>query len=119
MSENSKTDAQHFDVPALRAALQAKMGEHVADYPEHTEQRFPHILAKIAEGWGTSKLDAYLDMLLLPERQERQGFPNDVAIEIFRLSSIHGQLTFDHKATASGWGAVVDADLDKKGFNSQ
>lgn len=119
MDESSKAAAQHYDVPALRATLQAKMGEHVADYPQHVEQRFPHILAKIAECWGTPKLDAYLDMLLLPDRQERQGFPNEVAMDIFRLSSIHGQLSFDTKATSSGWGAVIDADLEKKGFSSQ
>ena len=107
-----------YDVPAIKAVLQEKMGEYVVDYPQHIEQRFPHILAKIAELWGTPQLDAYLDVLLLPERQERQGFPADVATEVFRLSSVHSQITFEQKATTSGWSAVMDAGMEKKAFNT-
>lgn len=115
MGEN----AQVYDVPAIRATLMEKMGEYADDYPQHIEQRYPHILAKLAELWGTTALDKYLDVLLLPDRQERQGFPGDVATEVFHLSSVHGQITFDQKATTSGWGAVIDADLEKKSFNPQ
>lgn len=116
--DESKAE-QVYDVPSIRASLLAKMGEYAGDYPEHIEQRYPHILARLAELWGTPALDKYLDTLLLPDRQERQGFPGNVATEVFHLSSVHSQLTFDQKATTSGWGDVVDTDLDKRGFNAQ
>jgi len=115
MGENT----QVYDVPGIRATLLEKMGEYAADYPQHIEQRYPHILAKLAELWGTPALDKYLDVLLLPDRQERQGFPGDVATEVFHLSSVHSHITFDQKATASGWGLVIDSDLEKKSFNTQ
>ena len=108
-----------YDVASIRATLLEKMGEYAGDYPQHIEQRYPHILARLAELWGTPALDKYLDVLLLPDRQERQGFPGDVAKEVFHLSSVHSHLTFDQKAVTSGWGAVVDADLEKKSFNPQ
>ncbi|MEO8410146.1 MAG: hypothetical protein ABI478_06215 [Propionivibrio sp.] len=114
----TRTHDQTYNVPAIKAALQEKMGAYVADYPQHIEQGFPHVLARIAELWGTPQLDAYLDALLLPDRQERQGFPADVATEVFRLSAIHSEITFEKKATTSGWSEVVDADMEKKGFNS-
>jgi len=108
-----------YDVPAIRAKLLEKMGESVGDsaidrFPEKIAQRFPHILAKVADLWGSAALDTYLDSLMLDERDGRQGFPPDVATEIFSLSSLHGALGFKRVAKSSGWGAAEDPEMEKK-----
>ena len=97
MGESTQTQ----DVAALRAALLAKMGSHADRYPQAIEQRFPRILARIAETWGTYELDHYLEELMLPERQERQGFPTDVATELFHLMNLHG--SFGYQAPPRQW----------------
>lgn len=55
-----------YDISAIRAKLRDKMGELAADnFPEAIAQRFPHILARLADLWGSAALDAYLDELML------------------------------------------------------
>ena len=107
-----KTEA--CDVSAVRADLLLKMGEGAKAYPAQLELRFPRILARIAEQWGTPELDAYLDGLMLTERHDRQGFPPEVAMEIFRLAAVHGALNPESKRMASGWAAVDDATLETR-----
>ena len=110
----SATNGFH-DVSAIRAALLVKMGEAAADsFPEAIAQRFPHILARIADLWGSAALDPYLDSLMFDERDGRQGFPPDVASEIFQLSATHAALGFKRVDRTKGWGAAEDPDLEKK-----
>ena len=48
-----------YDISAIRAKLRDKMGELAADnFPEAIAQRFPHILARLADLWGSAALDA-------------------------------------------------------------
>ena len=69
-----------YDISAIRAKLRDKMGELAADnFPEAIAQRFPHILARLADLWGSAALDAYLDGLMLDDRGGRQGFPSTLA----------------------------------------
>jgi len=110
MSEMNATP----DVAAIRNKLLAKMADRAEDYPLHIELRFPHILARIADLWGTAELDAYLDVLMLPDRQDRQGFPPEVAMDVFHLSTVHGTLGLAPKVTHTGWAGVEDAELEKK-----
>lgn len=59
-------------------------------YPVELEQRFPRILNKIAELWGTSQLESYFTELMIDNRGgNRQGFPKEIAAEIYRLSQEH------------------------------
>jgi hypothetical protein len=102
------------DVQAIKAKLLAKMGARSADYPVHIEQRFPHILANVAKLWGTAELDAYLETLMLPDRDGRQGFPPEVAMEMFHLSFAHAALGLAPKSSGTGWTAVDDVALERK-----
>ena len=57
-----------------------------AKYPHHLEARYSRVLDRIVELWGTPEMDAYFSELMLPKRIDRQGFPPEVASEIFELS---------------------------------
>jgi len=106
-------------VPLIRARLLKKMGENAGEYPSHVEQRFPRILARIAELWGSPELDAYLEELILPDRPGRQGFPHEVGLELFRLAALHDALRLAPKPSASGWASIDEVswqkDEDKEG----
>ncbi len=108
-----KTKEQQ-DVQANKAKLLAKMGKQAGDYPVQIEQCFPHILAKIADLWGTAALDTYLEALMLPDRDGRQGFPPEVATEMFHLSFAHAALGLAPGSSGTGWTAVEDIALEKK-----
>ncbi len=104
-----------YDISAIRAKLQDKMGELAADnFPEAIAQRFPHILARLADLWGSAALDAYLDGLMLDDRGGRQGFPPDVGTEIFRLIALHASLGLTKAGVGLGWSAAEDPELEKK-----
>jgi hypothetical protein len=102
------------DVRAIREMLLAKMGRYEKDYPVQIELKFPRILAKLAELWGTADFDAYVDLLLLSDRDGRQGFPPDVANELFHLSNVHGELGLRPKTNALGWAIAEEVELEKK-----
>lgn len=103
------------DVPALKASLLAKMGEHAGCYPAQIERQFPHVLARLAELWGTRDADRYLDSLMVSDRPNRAGFPPDVAMEIFRLSTAHASYGLSSAAAGTGWDGVDAAARAKKG----
>ena len=99
--------AETYDVLAIRTRLLSKMGACAGDYPHHVERHFPRILAQFADLWGTARLDWYLESLMLPERQERDGFPLDVAIDILRLSRISATRS-SAPTQGSGWSSVEE-----------
>lgn len=101
------------DVTLIKARLLEKMGENASEYPVHIELQFPRILSRIADLWGTAELDSFLSELMLPQRQDRQGFPADVAIELFHLASVHGALGFNSKTAGSGWSSAEEVAWDK------
>lgn len=58
-------------------------------YPHLLEQQFPHVVVKLIELWGFSAINQYFTDLMLHTRAvPRQGFPPDVAKEIFDLSLV-------------------------------
>lgn len=99
---------------AISAELRAKMGDKIGAFPVQLEQRFPRIFARVAELWGKPALDSYLDELMLSDRDNRQGFPPDVAMELFRLVSAHDSLGLSARKAGTGWAAVDDVVLEKK-----
>lgn len=67
-------------------------------YPENLEQKFPLILEKIIQLWGTPEFDSNINKLMLDTRDHmRHGFPPEVASDILHLSLIHSQ---QHGGTA-------------------
>lgn len=95
-------DMGNFDIPVLREKMLAKLGGKADAYPHRIEQRFPRILARLVELWGRPEADAYMNGLLVADRADRQGFPDDVASELFRLSMIHAALQPD-ETDRGGW----------------
>ena len=62
-------------------------------YPHALCQNFSRIVDKIIILWGEPELEAYFNELLMDSRGgTRQGFPPDVASEIFRLSMYHASI---------------------------
>ena len=61
------------------------------------------MLDKIADLWGTPELDHYFAELLITDRPGRQGFPPEVAREIFSLSMVYENLHAKRKAQEDTW----------------
>ncbi len=102
------------EIAAWREQLTSLLGSDAMHYPKSLEASFPHILGKIVSLWGKPDLDAYLDGLMVTERTDRKGFPDDVAMEIFHLSTIHASLHLSDDATGTGWAGVQDPELYRK-----
>ena len=106
---------EDFDIPALKAKLLKSLGPESETYPVLVERQFPHILARVTELWGKAGLDAYLADLMVTNRPGRQGFPHDVALEIFRLATVHSALGLTPKdSPGTAWDWVDDPELFKR-----
>lgn len=58
-------------------------------YPYELEEKYPRILAKIMMLWDKPGMNSYFMELMVPDRQDRAGFPPNIAAEIVRLSLVH------------------------------
>ncbi len=106
---------EEYDVAGLREELLDYLGEHRDAYPKAIEAKFPRILARIVELWGKPDLDAFLGSLMVSDRPGRQGFPPDVAMEVFRLATLYGSLGLAPKQEiGAGWAGIDDAELFKR-----
>jgi hypothetical protein len=113
-NDRHEQESVEYDVQALRAEMLACLGTYREAYPKALEAQYPRILARIVEMWGRAELDAYLGSLLVSERHGRQGFPPDVAMEVFKLMTLYGSLGFAPKQkSGSGWAGIDDAELFK------
>lgn len=62
-------------------------------YPHELEKHFPRILHKMVELWDTPQMEGYFTELMIDNRGgSRQGFPREVASDIYRLSQAHERL---------------------------
>ena len=108
--------ANKFDIPALRKRMLIHLGNKAHAYPHRIEQDFPRILAKLADLWGDPLMDVYMRDLLMTNRSDREGFPDDVASELFQLSLIHGALLQPEEKTevqGGGWSSV-DSEVNSR-----
>lgn len=56
-------------------------------YPRNLVEKFPHVARRIGALWNhDDAISDYLLELMVPRRQGRQGFPNEVGLEIMNLS---------------------------------
>lgn len=72
--------------------LHSLLGAHAGKFPHHTAQRFPHVVDRLADLWGTPAIDGYFSELMVADDRRKQGFPPEVALEIFALSMLHDSL---------------------------
>ncbi len=74
----------------MKNALFAELFRDAPDkYPIALEQKFERILTKISELWRKPEMADYFEDLIIDKRGGRQGFPPDVAADIFRLSALY------------------------------
>lgn len=57
-------------------------------YPHKLEQQFPRVFDRLIELWDSPQLDAYFNELMMNTRDGRQGFPVEIATEIYYLSQV-------------------------------
>jgi ankyrin repeat protein len=65
------------------------LGGDEKHYPRGLEEKYPRILSKIMALWDKSEINQYFMELMVPSRQDRAGFPPDIAGEIVHLSLVH------------------------------
>jgi ankyrin repeat protein len=75
-------------------------------FPRHLAASYPHVLREITEHWNDPAVMAdYFSTLMIPNRPNRQGFPDAIAAEIITLSLAYDKI-FSHNKVQSGdlWG---------------
>ena len=102
------------EIPVLRERLLGLLAGNEKSYPKHLEARFPRILKQVVELWGRPEADAYFNELMVSDRHDRQGFPSDVAMEIFQLSTVHAALHLSDQASGTGWAGIQDPEQFRK-----
>jgi len=75
---------------------------HPDRYPSRLDERYPHILERIAQLWGTTQIDNYLQELLLDSRGGREGFAPDVMRDLMYLQGLH--IEAKERPAADVWG---------------
>lgn len=76
---------RHGKLTKLLAAFSA-VGDKL---PINLQDKFPRIAEKVEELWGTREAMPYLDSLLLSDRDDRNGFNEEVLREITYLKQLH------------------------------
>jgi ankyrin repeat protein len=89
----------------MNAALQEYLESAPHLYPHALERRFARIVEKIAVAWSSpERMTAVFDDLLIDRRGGRQGFPPEIAREIFQLSVAYESLgRTQNEARADVW----------------
>jgi len=82
-------------------------------YPHELEARFPRVFSRIVETWESHEnARAVFDELLIDQRGGRQGFPPEVAREIFQLSVAHERLRAAPVPSGDVWDIEVSNARD-------
>lgn len=85
--------------PKLAQLLEA----HPEAYPQHMQQKYARVLDKISNAWGTEELDAIFTELLVADHENRQGFPTEVAREIFSLHLLYEKSKRNEEQESDPW----------------
>ncbi|UCV10548.1 hypothetical protein KI614_10120 [Dechloromonas denitrificans] len=103
-----------YDILDLRDRLLDFLGTDYKAYPVQLEKQFPRILSNLVKLWGTPAFDAYLSGLIVSDRPDRKGFPPEIAVELFHLSSVYDSHSGKKAASGTGWATLDEGDLYKK-----
>jgi len=77
---------------------------HPERYPAQLESRYPRILDRIAQLWGTNQLEDYLQEVLLDRRDGRQGFAPEVMSDLMYLQGLHFECQAQPEDSTDAWG---------------
>ena len=81
-------------------------------YPHKLEEKFPRVFSKVIELWETPQIDDYFKELMMNDRPGRQGFPTEIATEIFHLSQVRENTRIKpKKKTGDIWEDVELEDI--------
>ena len=97
----------------MNEQLLALLGAHADRYPHKLEASFPHVLDRIVALWGSTELRQFVDALMLADRPGRQGFPPDVATEIFRLANVLDQFDAKPETSKTAWDLALDNEFTR------
>ncbi len=93
----------HCDGVEMNDKLMACLGCHADKYPYQLDAKFPRIADKLAQLWNSAQIANYFTELLLDTRGGRQGFPPDIAREIYRLSVTWDEIQAKSVKSADVW----------------
>jgi len=89
-------------------------------YPYALEAQYPRVMNKIIELWDTAGIEEYLLDLMVDKRGGRQGFPKEVATEIYRLDQLYERTRKASRADSSSPWANIDTrkqqEIEAKGY---
>jgi uncharacterized protein len=84
-------------------------------YPLNLEEKYARVMNRIVELWDTKEIDDYFNDLMIDNRGgTRQGFPKEVASEIFALSLAHSRIREKKQKAAAGVNPWDDVEESKK-----
>lgn len=85
------------------------LGGNAEKYPHNLEDKYPRVLGKILSLWNSPELDAYFVELVVNERADRAGFPDEVVSEILYLSFVHAALHAKDSKKKDPWDTSPEA----------
>ncbi|WP_052190622.1 ankyrin repeat domain-containing protein [Chitinibacter sp. ZOR0017] len=98
----------------MHPAIVSLLGPNADFYPHQLENCYPRILEQVLLYWGSEQLEAYIAELAVDERGDRQGFPPEVASELFALQRLHQQqFPPEQPEPEQAWDHIVDIDYDQ------
>jgi len=97
--------------------LYTLLGAHAAKFPHQTALRFPHVVDRLADLWGTPAIDGYFSGLMVADDRRKEGFPPDVALEIFALSMLHDSLFPPTVARRDAWAEALEREGSTRAKN--
>ena len=90
----------------MNARFMKALLKHPDRYPQNLDERYPRVLERIAELWGTKQLDPFLYDLVYDTRGSRQGFPMEVMLELMFLQTLASDTQAE--ADEDPWGDEQD-----------
>jgi hypothetical protein len=81
-------------------------------YPHKLEEKYPRVFNKLIELWDTAQIDNYFAELMVNNRPGRQGFPPEIATEIYYLSQVRERTRpkKESKEDEDVWGSIEFKD---------
>lgn len=77
-------------------------------YPHQLVETYPRIVERIVQLWGHAEIEAYFQELMLDERGGRQGFPQEILMEILNLRTWYRSLLPPQPCTVDNWADVIE-----------
>jgi len=90
----------------MNARFMKALLKHPDHYPQNLDERYPRVLERVAELWGTQQLEPFLYDLVYDTRGNRQGFPMEVMLELMFLQTLASDAQAE--ADEDPWGDEQD-----------